>query len=167
MPNSEENGFLMKKLISAVAIAVISISLAACGSESEDAVKSAPYDPSQGSATEKLRWASLYLAENNVVTSDPYDAATDTQVIEGMTASFCTVVGNGRLTVTDWVTGMSNPESGTSQKDAVIFAGAAANAYCPSVKADFDDFLEASNLVVKWQDWEPSISGSHGPTSQS
>ncbi|WP_343317541.1 DUF732 domain-containing protein [Arthrobacter sp. TMP15] len=157
----------MNKFVSAVAIAVFSLSLASCGSESEDVVLSVPYDPSQGSATEKLRWASLYLAENNVVTSDPYDVATDTRVIERMTDSFCTVVGNGSLTVTDWVTGISNPVNGTSQKDAVIFAGAAANAYCPSVKADFDDFLEASKLVVKWQDWEPAISGNHGPTSQS
>ncbi|WP_425861851.1 DUF732 domain-containing protein [Arthrobacter sp. TWP1-1] len=156
----------MKKLISAVAIAVISLSLAACGSENEDAVKSASYDPSQGNATEKLRWASLYLAENSVVTSDPYDAATDTRVIESLTDSFCTAVGKGSLTVTDWVTGMSNPGNGTSKKDAVIFAGAAANAYCPSVKAEFDVFLEASNIVVTWQDWEPAIRDGDGPTSQ-
>lgn len=162
---SHHESFRWRTIAFLLGVALLTVSLTATGCGGTASSQSSPtqFDPSQGTATDKVRWGGQFASANDTTTGpiDNYDGQA--RVIETFGKGGCTSFDAGasiKDAISSYVTA-----GRISQHDAIVFAAIAVTAYCPKHKPEFDALMHANNVVLKQTSWTPADNTYGGPTS--
>lgn len=150
------------RLLLITVLSFLTPTLSSCTSGGTDGLPSEPesFDPSRGTATDKVRWGVQFALANNVITDLGDDPQGQARVIEEMSKGMCSFLDAGGTVV-----GSVRPMGGLSQREQIVFTAIAVSAYCPEYKSEFDALLVENEIVLELTSWTPADSYIGGPTA--
>lgn len=141
----------------------LAIVLFAAGCSGTGSNKPAPFDPSQGTSTDKVRWGVQFATANGTSGWLPDDTAGQTKIIEALSKGSCSFYDHGG-TIKDGINQQA-VQGKLGQHDTIVYTAVAVTAYCPKHKPEFDALMGANNVVLKPTSWTPADNHYGGPTS--
>lgn len=164
-----DNGGRMRFTAGGVILAVL-LSVTGCSGAASS--PPAPFDPSQGTPTEKVRWGIQFAVANdaNSVTASAQQPDIQASVVESMGQAGCKGLDAGALSMNGITNVRTNinglaVEGKLGQHDSIVFTAIAVTAYCPKYKPDFEALMTANKIALKPTPWTPADNQFGGPTS--